>query len=139
MHLAEWRRKHSAALPSLVWADTAPQHFATHEGTFPGHAKRPFKCQPLDAWQAGHPVLMAGTRRGAAVAPIVPRLADAHLRLYNATAPLWQSHLPGECSHWCHPSAYQLWLYLLNDVLRDSQLGSAATVPGRFTHRSSPQ
>lgn len=72
----------------------------------------------------------AGTRRAMAVAPIVSRLADAHLQIYNATVPLWDSHLPGECSHWCQPSAYQLWLYLLNDVLRDSELGNAVRMPG---------
>ena len=28
-------------------------------------------------------------------------------------------------THWCSPSAYHLWLHLLNDVLRDGGLGSA--------------
>lgn len=49
----------------------------------------------------------------------------------NATATLWGSHWPEECSHWCHPSAYQLWLLLLNDVLRDARLGSPVWVPER--------
>ncbi|EFN56574.1 hypothetical protein CHLNCDRAFT_144253 [Chlorella variabilis] len=128
--LAEWRQLHADFLPRIVWMDTGPQHFFTHEGTFPGHGKRPFKCRPLDAWYKGDPVVGAGTRRAMAVAPIVSRLADAHLQIYNATVPLWDSHLPGECSHWCQPSAYQLWLYLLNDVLRDSELGNAVRMPG---------
>ena len=105
------------------------QHFLTHEGTFPPGGKRPMQCRPLKSWYDGDPVVAAGTRRNVAAAPLIPRLADAHLRIYNATVPLWDSHLPGECSHWCNPGGYHLWLFLLNDLLRDSKLGSLAFCP----------
>lgn len=36
--------------------------------------------------------------------------------------------MPGECSHWCQPSAYQLWLFLANGALRDSGLGNPVHV-----------
>lgn len=38
--------------------------------------------------------------------------------------PLWDTHKTGECTHWCSPSAYHVWLYLLNDLLRDSRIGN---------------
>jgi hypothetical protein len=30
----------------------------------------------------------------------VPRFADAWLRTWNASVPFWDSHKPGECTHW---------------------------------------
>jgi hypothetical protein len=75
-------------------------------------------------------VELAGGNWNAAAAQFVPGLADAHLRIWNASAPLWDSHLPDECTHWCHPGAYQLWLYLLNDLLRVNALGNPVAVQG---------
>ena len=114
----------------------ALQHFLTHEGTFPPGGKRPMECRPLEAWYKGDPVVAAGTRRNVAAAPLIPRLADAHLRIYNASVPLWDSHLPGECSHWCDPAGYHLWLFLLNDVLRDSKLGNQVRPPDRHANNN---
>lgn len=45
--------------------------------------------------------------------------------------PLWATHKPDECTHWCSPSAYHLWLYLLNNLLRDSGLGATVSVAQR--------
>ena len=41
-------------------------------------------CIPLLRRSDGNPVVAAGTWRNKAVAPLLPRLADAHLRLFNA-------------------------------------------------------
>lgn len=76
----------------------ATQHFSTPQGLYPGpQAPKPYRCRPLEAWYRGDPKVRAGSWRNAAAAPLVPRLADAHLRIYNASVPLWESHLPGEC------------------------------------------
>jgi hypothetical protein len=126
---------YSAVFPvSVIGQLSVPhalQHFNTSQGTFPGHGKRPFTCRPLQSWYDGDPVVVAGTRRGIAAAPFIAKLADAHLHIYNASVPLWVGHIPGECSHWCQPGAYQLWLFLLNDALRDGGLGNVVEVPGR--------
>lgn len=45
--------------------------------------------------------------------------------------PLWATHKPEECTHWCSPSAYHLWLYLLNSVMRDASLGGNVSVRQR--------
>jgi hypothetical protein len=79
------------------------QHFDTPEGTFPGHDRNTTQCRPLDARHSSSPLVPAGTRRGAAVAPLLPLLADAHLRTFNASLPFWDSHAApeeGDCTHW---------------------------------------
>jgi hypothetical protein len=79
-------------------------------------------CRPLeDAWAKGDAIVRAGGRYNAAVAPLVPLLAEEHLHTWEASLPFWYSHTPRDCTHWCHPSVYQLWHLLLNDVVRDSR------------------
>ena len=107
-----------------------PQHFSGPDGSYSG-GEKPFTCKPLAAWGKGDPVVGGGGRRNLPLAPLVPHFADAHLRTWNASIPFWDSHKPGECTHWCSPSAYHMWLYLLNDVMRDSGLGNAAAAPAR--------
>lgn len=37
---------------------------------------------------------------------------------YNETLPLWDFHLKqGDCTHFCNPSGYELWTYLLKEKL----------------------
>jgi len=41
---------------------------------------------------------------------------------YKETLPLWDFHLKDkDCTHFCNPSAYELWTYLLKEHLRDLQ------------------
>lgn len=105
------------------------QHFKSPDGSWPGGPK-PFTCARLDAWMEGDPAVLAGGAYNAAIVHLLPAIADAHLKTWNATAPLWRTHWPDECSHWCHPSAYQLWLFLLNAVLQRRPLGSKVVVRG---------
>jgi len=60
----------------------------------------------------------------AAAAPWVPQVADGHLRTWNASAALWDVHMPGECTHYCSPTAYHLWLFLLNREMAAAGLGN---------------
>ncbi|KAL4430006.1 hypothetical protein ABPG77_004376 [Micractinium sp. CCAP 211/92] len=135
---AAWRQQNADSLPKLVWMDTPVQHFTGWDGSYNG-GQKPFRCAPLTAWEKGDPTVRAGGKRNMAVADLVPRFADAHLRTWNASIPLWNTHKPDECTHWCSPSAYHLWLHLLNDVLRDGGLGSAVQVPGREGGSGAPQ
>ncbi len=37
---------------------------------------------------------------------------------YNETVPLWDFHLKDrDCTHFCNPSGYELWTYLLKEKL----------------------
>ncbi|PSC75775.1 hypothetical protein C2E20_1281 [Micractinium conductrix] len=130
--LSAWIRQHRAQLPKIVWMDTPAQHFETHDGSWPG-GPVPFKCRPLHAWYKSDPDVLAGGPFNAPLAPLVPRFADGHLRAWNASVPLWEAHWRGECTHWCHPTAYQHWLHLLNGVLRDNGLGNPVGPPSRST------
>jgi hypothetical protein len=64
-----------------------------------------------------------------AMAPLVHQMRDEGLlRLlltWDASAPLWNTHRPGECTHWCSPSAYHVWLFLLNRLLAQEGVGNA--------------
>ncbi|KAI3427135.1 hypothetical protein D9Q98_007072 [Chlorella vulgaris] len=125
--LVVFKQRYGREMPKLVWMDTPVQHFSAHDGSYNG-GEKPFACKPLAAWEAGDAVVTGGGRRNIPVAPLVPRFADAHLRTWNASVPLWDTHKPGECTHWCSPSAYHLWLFLLNDLMRENGLGTAAAV-----------
>lgn len=128
--LADYVKAHRADLPPIIWMDTPPQHFDAPLGEFP-NGKMPYTCAPLRRWYEGDALLAAGGNYNKAAAPSVPRFAAAHLQTWNASVPLWDSHKPGECTHWCSPGTYHVWLYLLNGVLRDSQLGSPVQVSFR--------
>lgn len=94
----------------------------------PAGSFRAKSCEPHAGWERGDAVARAGGTWNVAAAPLVGRLADAHLSTWNASVGLWDMHMPGECTHSCQPSAYHLWLYLLNGVLRDSGLGRPASL-----------
>lgn len=57
------------------------QHFATPDGSYPG-GNPPFKCSPLHAYFAGNASVRAGGPYNAPIAPLLPRIADAHLRTW---------------------------------------------------------
>lgn len=54
----------------------------------------------------------------------VSQLGEGHLQLWAPTVRLYYTHLKRECTHFCQPGPYQLWTYLLNQVLRDAGLGN---------------
>lgn len=146
--LADYVEKHRSALPPIIWMDTPPQHFDAPLGEFP-NGKMPYTCAPLKGWYSGNAVLAAGGNYNRAAAKHLPRFAAAHLQTWNASVPLYDSHKPGECTHWCSPGAYHLWLYLLNNVrlpagqpggglLRMSRRRSSAQRMKTQTARASP-
>ncbi|KAL4425218.1 hypothetical protein ABPG75_009234 [Micractinium tetrahymenae] len=123
--LAAFREAHAGQLPASVWMDTSPQHFP-RTGYYVGefHAEQ---CLPWQAWEEGEPLARRGGMWNVAAAPFVPRLADAHLRTWEPSVHFWATHMPAECTHWCHPSAYHVWLAMLNRLLAETP-GLAADV-----------
>ena len=49
----------------------------------------------------------------------IMRQAGVHIfDTYKMTQPLWQYHMSqDDCTHFCNPSAYELWMYLLHREL----------------------
>ena len=45
------------------------------------------------------------------------------LDAYHITLPMWQMHMKDkDCSHYCSPGAYEVWTYLLTDMLKGAAL-----------------
>ncbi len=45
------------------------------------------------------------------------------LDAYHITLPMWQMHMKDkDCSHYCSPGAYEVWTYLLTDMLKGTDL-----------------
>ena len=45
------------------------------------------------------------------------------LDAYHITLPMWQMHMKDmDCSHYCSPGAYEVWTYLLADMLKNTSL-----------------
>jgi len=62
---------------------------------------------------------MEGGSHNVAVADLVAQMQSmgvSTLLTWNVTVPLWNLHRTGECTHYCSPSAYHVWLYLLNKM-----------------------
>ncbi len=45
------------------------------------------------------------------------------LDAFHITLPMWQMHMKDkDCSHYCSPGAYEVWTYLLTDMLKGTAL-----------------
>jgi hypothetical protein len=45
------------------------------------------------------------------------------LDTFHITLPMWQMHMKDkDCSHYCSPGAYEVWTYLLADMLKITSL-----------------
>ncbi|KAI7846434.1 hypothetical protein COHA_000046 [Chlorella ohadii] len=134
--IGAWRQANRGVRPQMVWFDTPVQHFPTEDGAFYGGG--PFNCTPI--WSlptvknnaSVRARVEAGGWYNAGIRPLLPLLAEAHLRIWDASLPFWSHHWPDECSHWCHPSVYQLWLFLLNDLMHQHRMGNPVWVPNRY-------
>lgn len=122
---------HREKLPTMIWRDVSVQHFATAKGAYdPASLGR--QCQPLKPFYDGDPATVSGGPYNNAIAPAVRNMTADGIYLlitWNASVPLWNMHRAGECTHWCQPSAYHVWLYLLNDLMRVQNLGNAVQSP----------
>ena len=68
------------------------------------------ECRNLTAWYEGVPEVVQGGVRNRDAAPHVAAMADAHLRTWNASAPLWDVHMTkGDCTHYCRRAPVVLW------------------------------
>ncbi|EIE23050.1 hypothetical protein COCSUDRAFT_63432 [Coccomyxa subellipsoidea C-169] len=130
--------------PHLIWKDTAPQHFKTTFGEYPeDKPKPPFECAPIgkgmppqvgaDKWRLreDHSVellspefatVAEGGWRNKIANDVMAKAGVPVVAAWNETLPLWDYHRDNgaglECTHFCVPSAPQLWVYLLTKTLR---------------------
>lgn len=102
----------------LIWADTPPQHFQYEKGY--GWHDAPFgtrgpheHCISVDGEehrQGGWANIIAR--------PLMASLPVATLNIWNASSALWEFHVGlKDCTHFCHPSVYEVWIPMLLDLL----------------------
>ena len=68
-------------------------------------------------------VLAEGGWRNKIALPVLEGLGVPIIRTWNQSLPMWQYHTnysekDGDCTHMCHPSEYQYWVYELYRTLR---------------------
>ncbi|KAK9901586.1 hypothetical protein WJX75_003489 [Coccomyxa subellipsoidea] len=145
--VADYIRSATGRLPYIIWRDASVQHFETHTGDYNG-AGYPFHCQPISnrtdavkldingSLSTDDPelqVVVEGGWRNRIAYPIIESLNIPIMRTWNETVPMWSFHhhynmrcghqeqgCP-DCTHTCHPSYYQVWIYHLYEALMASQ------------------
>ena len=130
-------------MPMLLWMDTPPQHFNTEVGEYSKAIVGP----PFDCWYIGKannkdPLRVSSDHQLTSIDPTyqsvveggwrnilaraVMKAADIPvLQIWNESMLLWNYHRDNgagwECTHYCFPSAPQVWVYHLLVRLRELQ------------------
>ncbi|CAL8468940.1 g8481 [Coccomyxa elongata] len=120
-------------LPLMMWRDASVQHFDTLSGDYiwPPRTNScvPFRDVYLDdqnhlhSWDpALRTVVEGGWRNKLAYAGLID-LQMPIVHTWNMSLGMWNYHTnyreePGDCTHMCHPSAYQVWLYAFYETLK---------------------
>lgn len=63
-------------------------------------------------------VIMGGWRNKISE-PMMRASGMHYLQTWNESITHWNGHMPGECSHFCGPGTYQIWVWQLWALLRD--------------------
>ena len=112
-------------LPQVIWKDTVPTHYSNPLGDFVG-GNPPFTCSPLgggyknlwhspeghlETWDPALSSLLYGGTRNHATTQMLQAVSVPVISVYNQTAPLWQYHRDGDCTHYCFPAAPEIGVY----------------------------
>eukprot|EP00775_Hariotina_reticulata_P009622 gene9622-9783_t len=126
--------------PNMFFMETPKQHFDSADGDYKvpwiGVRKGPWVCQPikgvsLDADgnlhsapgdKVGEYVVTGSWRNQLAHQVLVEKYNMPFMPIYNTTATAWEFHRKNfdgqECSHFCHPSIPQLWLWSMKQAFK---------------------
>ncbi|KAK9821033.1 hypothetical protein WJX74_003942 [Apatococcus lobatus] len=123
-----------AELPFIIWRDASVQHFNSPDGHYkPGMAQ---DCQPIPGMSLDHRNYLhaldveqaeveQGGWRNMLSNPLMERLGIPIQHSWNKSVPLdsYHHHFHEwiDCTHSCHPSVYQIWIYDLYKVLEDNK------------------
>ena len=69
-------------------------------------------------------IVAEGGWRNKMALPVIEKLGIAIMNTWNQSLPMWQYHTnfseqDGDCTHMCHPSEYQYWVFELYRTLRN--------------------
>lgn len=131
---------HKVKLPQPLWMDTPPQHFLTEFGEYPSAFKPPFMCWYVGKADNKDPLKLSKDHQLTSIDPKYQQVADGGwrniiarpvmsaagipvLQTWNESMLLWNYHRDSgagwECTHYCFPSAPQLWVYHLLRKLQE--------------------
>lgn len=136
-------REQQSKLPQLIWMDTPPQHFHTEFGEYSKEISGP----PYNCWYIGKannkdPLRLTSDHYLSTIDPKYQSVVDGGwrnvvsravmaaadipvLQIWNESTALWNYHRDNgagwECSHYCFPSAPQVWVYHLLVKLQELQ------------------
>ena len=104
-----------AFLRACRWAD------GTQKGV--GANEKHERCRPLTEEELNSDEIRAGGWYNSVATPVIQAADIPVFDVYHETLPLWQFHMwDKDCTHYCHPGPYQIWTYLLADMLRTLKL-----------------
>lgn len=100
------------------------QHFNTKNGEYKGREVLSKGCAPLPArTKVDNDTGMMPHVTAAWLNDVsLPILEAANISIISdeeKTHDLWSYHLKGECTHYCHPSALQIWVHSLYAALKN--------------------
>ncbi|CAL8460652.1 g182 [Coccomyxa elongata] len=123
--------EHRDELPHIVWKDTSPQHFEYHNGYYwwVDNSKGktvgppPEKCRAFTEEELQSEEIIAGGWYNEIAFRHMKEAGVTIFDAYKITLPMWQMHMKDkDCTHFCNPGAYEVWTYLLSDLLKGLQL-----------------
>lgn len=81
------------------------------------------RCRPLSGQEMASAEIQAGGWYNSVAAPLIRAAGIPIFDAYHETVPLWQFHMwDKDCTHFCHPGPYELWTFLLTDMMKGLQL-----------------
>ncbi|BDA49809.1 hypothetical protein COCOBI_14-4290 [Coccomyxa sp. Obi] len=155
---SEFYERNKERLPYTIWRDASIQHFDTPTGDYkcdgcpeakPRADDRGFICKPMDSvtltpaneLESTDPVMqiiVEGGWRNKITLPVIERLGIPIVHTWNLSVPLWQYHHSfqekDDCTHWCHPSGYQVWIAQMYRTLRAHRSDLPSPALHRLSH-----
>ena len=148
---------HKADLPFFLWRDSSVQHFNTPVGNYFTDPVS-WDCLPLGTLLGGVgaievdgdniarrngpeelELVLEGGWRNKAARPMMAQLGIPLVETWNKTLPVFRYHhhyhenpAHSDCSHWCHPAPYQMWIYDTLMMLKQTLPQYHAHNTGRF-------
>ena len=116
--VAHYMKRYKDTLPFAMWKDVSATHFNSSDGGFPGKEVLQYPCvpRPTAAEHSGLTYWLNSVTLPIIEAADIPIIADS-----QQTEALYNYHRAGECTHFCFPSAPQIWVHTLYQTLLKHQ------------------
>ena len=119
--IASYVSNYRHQLPAAFWKDVSAQHFQSKHGEYTGREVLKAGCAPLPKVQGDTgllPHVTAAWLNGVSL-PVLEESNITIIRDEHKTNDLWNYHLAGECTHFCHPSAPQIWVHSVYTAIKE--------------------